>query len=108
TPADTGEVKKLRAELAEAKADTERARKEAGKIADLQRQNADLNSKLAAAEKKAAAPATPEAVDAELQRKLRRENSYLRNLLDTFAAKNPELKGQLRNYKPTEDTTPNK
>jgi hypothetical protein len=31
-------------------------------------------------------------------KRLRDENSYLRNLLDTYAAKNPELKGQLRRY----------
>lgn len=79
--ADTAEVKKLQA-------DNERARKQ---VTDLEKQLAE--------EKKAAEAATAaEPADARIMKHLRNENSYLRNLLDTYAASNPELKGQLHRH----------
>jgi hypothetical protein len=67
----------------------------------LEKGNTDLTAKLATAQKTAAA-APAEAPDARVMKRLREENSYLRNLLDTYTAKNPELKGQLRRYEQDE------
>ena len=92
---DSADLKKLRAEADSARADAEKARKT---ISDLEKKNADLSSKLAAEAKTAAPAAAAEPADARVMKQLRNENSYLRNLLDTYAAKNPELKGQLRHH----------
>ena len=43
------------------------------------------------------------AKDANLMKKLREENSYLRNLLEKYATKNPELKPSLHKYEPDAD-----
>lgn len=94
---DGAEVKSLRAQLSEARKEAEQARGKSSRVAELEKQNADLSAKLAAAQKTAAAAPT-EAPDARIMKRLREENSYLRNLLDTYSAKNPELKGQLRRY----------
>jgi hypothetical protein len=95
---DSGEVKSLRAQLGDARKEAEHAKsKSAARAAELEKQNADLSAKLAAAEKTTAGAPT-EAPDARIMKRLREENSYLRNLLDTYSAKNPELKGQLRRY----------
>jgi hypothetical protein len=95
---DSGEVKNLRAELSDARKEAEQAKsKSAARLSDLEKQNADLSAKLSAAQKTAAA-APAEAPEARVMKRLREENSYLRNLLDKYTAKNPELKGQLRHY----------
>jgi len=91
---DPGEVKRLEVQLGDARQEAEQARKKSdARIHELEKQNSDLSTKLAA---------TPaEAPDARIMKRLRDENSYLRNLLDTYTAKNPELKGQLRRYEQT-------
>ena len=95
---DPAEVKHLRAQLNQAQQEVEQAKaKSSGRISELEKQNAELSSKLNNAQKlAAAAPAEPP--DVRIMKRLRDENSYLRNLLDTYAAKNPELKGQMRHY----------
>lgn len=94
-PADTAELKKLRDQLDAARADVDKGKKASARVADLEKQNADLSSKLAAEKKAAATVAATEPPDARVMKRLRDENSYLRNLLDTYAAQNPELKGRL-------------
>jgi hypothetical protein len=64
----------------------------------LEKKNADLASKLDAEKKASAAMAAAEPADARIMKQLRNENSYLRNLLDSYAANNPELRGQLRRH----------
>jgi predicted nucleic acid-binding Zn-ribbon protein len=91
---NSAELKKLRTEADGARADADKARKAA---ADLEKQNKDLSAKLAG-EKKAEAEAPTVAPDARVMKQLRNENSYLRNLLDTYAEQNSELKGQLRRH----------
>lgn len=97
TPAtvDTAELKKLREQLEAARADADKGKKATARVAELEKQNADLSSKLAAEKKAAATVASTEPPDARVMKRLRDENSYLRNLLDTYAAQNPELKGRL-------------
>ena len=95
---EPAEVKNLQAQLSQAQKEAEQAKtKSAARMSELQKQNTDLSVKLGAAQKSAAA-APSEAPDARVMKRLRNENSYLRNLLDTYTAKNPELKGQLRRY----------
>jgi chromosome segregation ATPase len=95
---DPGEVKSLQGQLSDARKDAEQAKKKSdARISELEKGNADLSAKLATAQK-AAAAAPAEAPDARVMKRLREENSYLRNLLEKYSAKNPELKGQLRHY----------
>jgi chromosome segregation ATPase len=95
---DPGEIKSLQGQLSDARKDAEQAKKKSdGRISELEKGNTDLSAKLAAAQKTAAA-APAEAPDARVMKRLREENSYLRNLLEKYSAKNPELKGQLRHY----------
>jgi multidrug resistance efflux pump len=95
---DSGEVKSLRTQLSDARKEADQAKKKSdARISELEKLNTDLSAKLATAQKTAAA-APSETPDARIMKRLREENSYLRNLLDTTAAKNPELKGQLRRY----------
>jgi DNA repair exonuclease SbcCD ATPase subunit len=101
-PTDSAEVKKLRgdldaarAQLNDARKDAEQARKKSdARVAELEKQNADLSAKLSAAQKSAAVTASTEVPEARVMKRLREENSRLRYLLDTHVAKNPELKGQ--------------
>jgi predicted nucleic acid-binding Zn-ribbon protein len=93
--ADAAELKKLQADADSARADAEKARKQ---VADLEKQNVDLSSKLAAEKNATVAATAAEPADARVMKHLRNENSYLRNLLDTYAASNPELRGQLRHH----------
>jgi chromosome segregation ATPase len=111
-PRDGDEVRQLRAALAAAKADAEEAKRGEKRVATLEAQNAELRAQLAAAQKQPPAPREPADLrklrtdldklqttvnkNAEMMEQLRRENSFLKNLLDTYAARNPELKGQLR------------
>ena len=99
---DPAELKKLRAEADSARADAEKARKTAS---DLEKKNADLSSKLASEKKAATTAAAAEPADARVLKQLRNENSYFRNLLDTYAAQNPELKGQLRRHDQSQTKT---
>ena len=78
-----------------ARADADKGKKATARVAELEKQNTDLSSKLAAEKKVAAAVTSAEPPDARVMKRLRDENSYLRNLLDTYAAQNPELKGRL-------------
>ena len=119
---DSGEVKSLHTQLANTQKELDEAKKSAGRVPELEKQNQDLSAKLAAsdkkassqaadlekqnkdlsaklaAEKKAEAEAPTVAPDARVMKELRNENSYFRNLLDTYAEQNPELKGQLRRH----------
>jgi predicted nuclease with TOPRIM domain len=79
-PSESAELKKLRTELSESQAELALAKKTAAESA-VQK----------------AAPAQPESSDARIMKQLRRENSYLRNLLEQYVEKNPELKPRLRN-----------
>ena len=94
-PADTAEIKKLRDQLAAARAEADKGKIAVGRVTDLERQNADLSAKLATEKKAATTAAAAEPADARVMKRLRDENSYLRNLLDTYTAQNPELKGRL-------------
>jgi DNA repair exonuclease SbcCD ATPase subunit len=111
-PRDTDEVRQLRAALAAAKAEAEQAKRGDNRVAALEAQNSQLRAQLAETQKQPPAPREPSDLrklrgdldnlqatvnrNAELTEQLRRENSFLKNLLETYAAKNPELKGQLR------------
>jgi hypothetical protein len=75
--------------------DADKARKVA---VELQKKNADLLAKLAAEKKAEAVLAATEPPDSRIMAQLRNENSYFRNLLDTYAANNTELKGQLHRH----------
>jgi chromosome segregation ATPase len=92
---DSAELKKLRADADSSRADADKARKT---VADLEKQNADLSSKLSAEKQVAVSATTAEPSDVRIMKHLRNENSYLRNLLDTYAAQNTELKGQLHRH----------
>jgi predicted nuclease with TOPRIM domain len=80
-PSESAELKKLRTELSESQAELARAKKTA----------------VAASAEQRAVPAPAESSDARIMKQLRRENSYLRNLLEQYVEKNPELKPRLRN-----------
>jgi myosin heavy subunit len=138
------EMKKLKAELAETRNEADRAKKTAGEVASLQKQNKDLTDQLAVTRKEASsrpvaepnevkrlrtelsqaraevdrvkkeahapvakveppsaaepAKTTAPGTEAGLLKRLREENSYLRNLLETYVSTTPELKGKLRKY----------
>ena len=94
---NSAELKKLRDELDATRAEADKGKKASAQVADLEKQNKDLSAKLAA-EKKAEAEAPTVAPDVRVMKHLREENSYLRNLLDTYAEQNFELKGQLRRH----------
>jgi len=94
---NSAELKKLQGQLDVARAEADKGKKASVQVADLERQNKDLNAKLAS-EKKAEAEAPAVAPDVRVMKQLRNENSYLRNLLDTYAEQNSELKGQLRRH----------
>jgi hypothetical protein len=97
-PADnSAELKKLRDELDATRAEADKGKKASARVAELEKENKDLNSKLTA-EKKEEAEAPTVSPDARVMKHLRDENSYLRNLLDTYAEQNSELKGQLRRH----------
>lgn len=119
---DSSEVKSLRTQLSETQKQLDQAKKSANQVPDLEKQNQDLSAKLAAAakrtsarvnelekentdlstklvaEKKEDAEAPTAAPDVRVMKQLRNENSYLRNLLDTYAEQNSELKGQLHRH----------
>jgi len=116
---DTEELKKLRQELAAAKSDLDKAKRETVKFTDLQQQNTKLKAELASAKQPVVTREPADArrlrvelekvqettkKNAEVMERLREENAFLRNLLDTYAQRNPELKGQLRRYTPTTET----
>jgi hypothetical protein len=95
TATDAAEIKKLDSEANSARADADKARKVA---AELEKKNTDLAVKLAAEKKAEAVVTAAEPADSRIMRQLRNENSYFRNLLDTYAANNTELKGQLHRH----------
>src|ERR1017187_2111383 len=94
---NSAELKKLRDELDATRAEANKGKKASAQVADLEKQNKDLSAKLAE-ERKAEAEAPTVAPDVRVMKQLRNENSYLRNLLDTYAEQNSELKGQLRRH----------
>jgi DNA repair exonuclease SbcCD ATPase subunit len=94
---NSAELKKLHEELDASRTEADKGKKASAQVADLQKQNKDLSAKLAE-EKKAEAEAPAVAPDVRVMKQLRNENSYLRNLLDTYAEQNSELKGQLRRH----------
>ena len=99
----------MKAQIDDFRSEVARAQDANTRLDDLAKQNAKLRTDLrkAAQERieivdnnpRAAAPA-PSAKDAGLMKKLRDENSYLRNLLEKYATKNPELKPRLKKYQP--------
>ena len=94
---NSAELKKLRDELDATRAEANKGKKASAQVADLEKQNKDLNTKLTA-EKKAEAETPTVTPDVRVMKHLREENSYLRNLLDMYAEQNSELKGQLRRH----------
>jgi myosin heavy subunit len=105
TPVDnSAELKKLRDQLDATRAEADKRKKASAQVADLEKQNKDLSAKLAA-EKKTEAEAPAIAPDARVMKHLREENSYLRNLLDTYAEQNSELKGQLHRHDQNQSKT---
>jgi hypothetical protein len=92
---DSAELDKLNSEANSARVDADKARKV---TVELQKKNADLLAKLAAEKKAEAVLAAAEPPDSRIMAQLRNENSYFRNLLDTYAANNTELKGQLHRH----------
>jgi len=94
---NSAELKKVQGQLDAARAEADKGKKASAQVADLQKQNKDLTAKLAA-EKKSVAEAPTVAPDVRVMKQLRTENSYLRNLLDTYAEQNSELKGQLHRH----------
>ena len=94
---NSAELKKLQVQLDAARADADKGKKASARVADLEKQNKDLSAQLAA-EKKTEAEAPTAVPDVRVMKQLRNENSYLRNLLDTYAEQNSELKGQLHRH----------
>jgi hypothetical protein len=94
---NSAELKKLHEELDATRAEAEKGKKAGARANELEKENKDLSAKLAA-EKKEEAEAPTVAPDVRVMKQLRNENSYLRNLLDTYAEQNSELKGQLRRH----------
>ncbi len=94
---NSAELKKLHDELDATRAEADRGKKASARVNELEKENKDLSAKLTA-EKKAASEAPTEAPDVRVMKQLRNENSYLRNLLDTYAEQNSELKGQLHRH----------
>jgi hypothetical protein len=94
---NSAELKKLQGDLDTARAEADKGRKASARANELEKENKDLSVKLAA-QKKEDAEAPAVAPDARVMKQLRNENSYLRNLLDTYAEQNSELKGQLRRH----------
>jgi predicted nucleic acid-binding Zn-ribbon protein len=92
---DAAELNRLNSEANSARVETDKARKVA---VEFQKKNADLLAKLAAEKKAEAVVTAAEPADSRIMRQLRNENSYFRNLLDTYAANNTELKGQLHRH----------
>jgi DNA repair exonuclease SbcCD ATPase subunit len=82
--ADPAELKKARTEADSAHADADRARKAA---VDLEKQNEDLNAKLAAAEKKTNIAPTGSAEVKNLQSELDKSNAQVADLKKQVAAK---------------------
>ncbi len=110
---ESPEVKKLRSDLADAQAEADRAKKASQPLDDLKKQNRALSDKVASLERQVAAQASvtersgdtgaAAVTDAsDIMHKLRRENSFLRNMLETYSEKDPALKAQLRRYGPAE------
>jgi DNA repair exonuclease SbcCD ATPase subunit len=82
-PAESAELKKLRAQLADARAETERAKKSSQRVAELEKQNKELTAKLDAAQKQPAAPKTvARPADTDEVRKLRADLAEARIELD--------------------------
>jgi hypothetical protein len=94
---NSAELKKLRDELDTTRAEADKGKKASAQVAVLEKQNRDLGAKLFT-EKKEEAEAPTVAPDVRVMKQLRNENSYLRNLLDTYAEQNSELKGQLHRH----------
>ena len=94
---NSAELKKLQDELAATRAEADKGKKASARVNELEKENKDLSAKLTA-ERKAASEAPAEAPDVRVMKQLRNENSYLRNLLDTYAEQNSELKGQLHRH----------
>ena len=94
---NSAELKKLHDELDATRAEADKGKKASARVNELEKENKDLSAKLTA-EKKAAAEVPAEAPDVRVMKQLRNENSYLRNLLDTYAEQNSELKGQLHRH----------
>lgn len=94
---NSAELKKLRDELDATRAEADKGKKASARVTELEKENKDLSSKLTA-EKKEEAETPTVAPDARVMKHLRDENSYLRNLLDTYAEQNSELKGQLHRH----------
>ena len=94
---NSAELKKLRDQLDATRAEADKGKKASARVGELERENKDLNAKLIA-QKKDEAGAPTVAPDVRVMKQLRNENSYLRNLLDTYAEQNSELKGQLRRH----------
>jgi DNA repair exonuclease SbcCD ATPase subunit len=94
---NSAELKKLHEELDATRAEANKGKKASARVNELEKENKDLSAKLTT-EKKEEAEAPTVAPDARVMKELRNENSYLRNLLDTYADQNPELKGQLRRH----------
>ena len=94
---NSAEMKKLHEQLDASRAEADKGKKASARASELEKENKDLSAKLSA-EKKAEAEAPTVAPDVRVMKQLRNENSYLRNLLDTYAEQNSELKGQLRRH----------
>ncbi len=94
---NSAELKKLHEELDATRAEADKGKKASARVNELEKENKDLGAKLTA-EKKAEAEAPAVAPDVRVMKQLRNENSYLRNLLDTYAEQNSELKGQLHRH----------
>jgi chromosome segregation ATPase len=101
-PADSAEMKKLRAELSKTRTEADAAKKSAAQVPDLEKQNKDLSTKLAIADKKASTPAVD---PAELKRvraeadSARADADKARKSSTDLEKKNADLSTQLASAK---------
>jgi chromosome segregation ATPase len=113
TTEESAEIRQLRAQIDNMRAEVNRAQSANVRFDQLEKQNATLRLQLEQERKNAIsrievidknppgariAPPAMSPKDAAIMKKLREENSYLRNLLETYAEKSPELKPSLRRY----------
>jgi chromosome segregation ATPase len=111
--AESAEIRDLKTQLDDMHTEVNRAQSANARVDELAKQNADLKAQLEDVRKNAItrvevvdmnppgrqiAPAALSQKDAAMMKKLRDENSYMRNLLETYAATNPELKPRLKKY----------
>jgi DNA repair exonuclease SbcCD ATPase subunit len=96
TTEESADIRQLKIQVENMRDETEQARRANARLDALTKENAELQASL-----RQASPVLTEK-DAAAVKKLRDENSYLRNLLEEYAAKSPELKPELKKFQSAE------